>query len=350
MPHSGRPPSAAISPWHRANPGMLPCGISCRHRDHRRTRSPRRRGRGRLDPRIVPQVPALARGHRRSSPPRRPDGAVLAARHRLPSQVMRFRTPSVRSRPSCRSAAARAAALARAPCPRPAGAPAPLRVPREYSCPLFPASNSLNRDISHAPVDPRSAQYIASIGLSGHLHPDFGTNPSYGIPYTVVGPQPAARRRSRSANSATNPSPGPTRSRRTLPSRVQAKKATGTCSCCSGAAASCMSSTPRTATAAGWEAGSGAVFNLRSNALRPEGWTSADAAGLPIMPLLVRYDEVRAGQIDHALRVTVARTQRGYIHPRPTSPPPTPIRRCRRWDCACACARATASPASTASR
>jgi hypothetical protein len=66
---------------------------------------------------------------------------------------------------------------------------------------------------------------------------------------------------------------------------------------------------------AGWEAASGATFNLRSNALRPEGWTSADAAGLPIFPLLVRYPEVRAGQIDHALRVTVERTQRGYIHP-----------------------------------
>ena len=76
-----------------------------------------------------------------------------------------------------------------------------------------------------------------------------------------------------------------------------------------------MSCTRRSRRGAGWEAGSGAVFNLRSNALRPEGWTSADAAGLPIMPLLVRYDEVRSGQIDHALRVTVARTQRGYIHP-----------------------------------
>jgi hypothetical protein len=68
-------------------------------------------------------------------------------------------------------------------------------------------------------------------------------------------------------------------------------------------------------TGAGWQAGSGAVFNLRSNALRPAGWTSADAAGLPIMPLLVRYPDVHAGQIDHALRVTVPRTQRGYIHP-----------------------------------
>ncbi len=57
------------------------------------------------------------------------------------------------------------------------------------------------------------------------------------------------------------------------------------------------------------------MFDLRSNALRPEGWTSADAAGLPIFPLLVRYPEVHAGQIDHALRVTVERTQRGYIHP-----------------------------------
>ena len=65
----------------------------------------------------------------------------------------------------------------------------------------------------------------------------------------------------------------------------------------------------------GWEAASGAVFNLRSNALRPEGWTSADAAGLPIFPLFVRYPEVRSGRIDHALRVTVARTQAGFIPP-----------------------------------
>ena len=66
---------------------------------------------------------------------------------------------------------------------------------------------------------------------------------------------------------------------------------------------------------AGWKADSGAVFNLRSDALRPEGWTSADAAGLPIFPLLARYPEAHAGAIDHALRVTVPQTQRGYIHP-----------------------------------
>jgi hypothetical protein len=65
----------------------------------------------------------------------------------------------------------------------------------------------------------------------------------------------------------------------------------------------------------GWHASSGAVFDLNSNALRPEGWTSADAAGLPILPGLARYDEAASGAIKHALRFTVWRTQRGYIHP-----------------------------------
>jgi hypothetical protein len=68
-------------------------------------------------------------------------------------------------------------------------------------------------------------------------------------------------------------------------------------------------------TSGGWHAGSGAVFRLGSNAFRPAGWTSADAAGLPILPGLVRYDEVAAGHIDHALRFTVSRTRNGYVSP-----------------------------------
>jgi hypothetical protein len=64
-----------------------------------------------------------------------------------------------------------------------------------------------------------------------------------------------------------------------------------------------------------WRAGSGAIFNLKSNKLRPAGWTSADAAGLPVLPGLVRYDEVKAGRIAHALRFTVARTRRAYVAP-----------------------------------
>ena len=186
--------------------------------------------------------------------------------------------------------------------------------PHEYSCPIFPASNALNEDISRAPVDPNSAGYIAAIGAAGHLHADFGTNPSYGIPYTVVGPrQPKVPIRFSEFGEESNPGPYP------VPSDAPVEGAgeegdrhvlvlqKGTCKLYELYAAR--------RSGAGWEAGSGAVFDLRSNALRPEGWTSADAAGLPIFPLLVRYPEVQAGRIDHALRVTVQSTQRGYIHP-----------------------------------
>ena len=186
--------------------------------------------------------------------------------------------------------------------------------PREYGCPLFPASNSLNQDISHAPADPSSARYIAGIGLGGHLHPDFGTNPSYGIPYTVVAArQPKVPIVFSEFGEESEPGPYP------IPASAPVEGAgeagdrhvlvlqRGSCRVYELYSARRRGS--------GWEAGSGAVFNLRSNALRPEGWTSADAAGLPILPLLVRYPEVRAGRIEHALRVTVQRTQRGYIHP-----------------------------------
>jgi hypothetical protein len=186
--------------------------------------------------------------------------------------------------------------------------------PHEYSCPLFPASNPLNEDISHASLDANSAEYIAAIGVGGHLHPDFGTNPSYGIPFAVVGShQPKVPIEFSEFGQESDPGPYP------IPPNAPIEGAgeegdrhvlvlqSGNCKLYELYAAHRLG--------AGWEAGSGAVFNLRSNALRPEGWTSADAAGLPIFPLLVRYGEVQAGQIDHALRVTVARTQRGYIHP-----------------------------------
>ncbi len=188
--------------------------------------------------------------------------------------------------------------------------------PHEYSCPIFPASNPLNREIAHAPVDPNSAAYIASIGLTGHLHPDFGTNPSYGIPYTVVGPhQPKVPVKFTEYGEESSPGPYP------VPANAPVEGAgeegdrhvlvlqEGSCKLYE------LYNAQRDAAGNGWEAGSGAVFDLRSNALRPNGWTSADAAGLPIFPLLVRYPEVQAGQINHALRMTVTRTQAGFIHP-----------------------------------
>jgi hypothetical protein len=200
----------------------------------------------------------------------------------------------------------------------PASSPAASRhavsPPTEGGCPVLPASNPLNADISHAPVDPNSARYVASIGLGAHLHPDFGTNPGYGIPYAVVGPgQPKVPIAFTEFGEESDPGPYP------IPANAPVEGAgepgdrhvlvlqRGSCKLYELYAAR--------RSGAGWAAGSGAVFNLRSNALRPAGWTSADAAGLPILPLLVRYPEVRAGRIDHALRVTVERTQRGYIRP-----------------------------------
>jgi hypothetical protein len=190
----------------------------------------------------------------------------------------------------------------------------PAPAPREAGCPMFPPGDALNRDISHARVLPQSAAYIASIGLAGHLHPDFGTNPGYGIPYSIVpAGQPRVPIRFTEFGEESEPGPYP------IPPDAAVEGAgeegdrhvlvlqRGTCKLYE------LYSARRTAR--GWDAGSGAVFNLRSSALRPEGWTSADAAGLPILPLLVRWPEVRAGRIDHALRVTVTHTQRGYIHP-----------------------------------
>jgi hypothetical protein len=186
--------------------------------------------------------------------------------------------------------------------------------PHQYGCPILPPANPLNRDISRAPVDRHSADYIASIGLSAHLHADFGSNPAYGIPYAVVGPgQPKVPISFTEFGSESDPGPYP------VPPRapVEGAGSEGDRHVLVLQRGSCRLYELYNAgrAGAGWDAGSGAVFNLRSSRLRPAGWTSADAAGLPIFPLLARYDEVRAGRIDHALRVTVPRTQRGYIHP-----------------------------------
>ena len=182
-------------------------------------------------------------------------------------------------------------------------------------CTVFPPDNPWNRDISHDPVDPNSNAYVASIGLSGHLHPDFGTNPSYGIPYVVVGPgQPRVPIHFTAYGDESDPGPYP------VPPNAPVEGAgsagdrhvivvqTGVCKLFE------LFDAARNADDS-WNAGSGAVFDLTSNRLRPDGWTSADAAGLPIFAGLVRYDEVAGGAIRHAIRFTVAHTQRAYIHP-----------------------------------
>jgi hypothetical protein len=186
----------------------------------------------------------------------------------------------------------------------------------EYGCPILPAEDPLNQEIANAPVSPDSAAYLASIGLTAHLHPDFGTNPSYGIPFTVVGPEQAkvpihfTKYRSES-------DPGPYPIPANAPIEGGGKRGRGDKHVLVVQEGTCMLYELYKAARKGdgWTAASGATFNLRSDALRPEGWTSADAAGLPIFPLLARYEDVSSGAIDHALRVTVPETQRGYIHP-----------------------------------
>ena len=185
-----------------------------------------------------------------------------------------------------------------------------LPQPTIAGCALFPANNPWRQDISHAPVRRYSAAWVRSVGLRVDLHADFGENQRYGIPFQTV---PASQRKvpirftAYGAQSDPGPYPVP------LDARVEA----GGDRHVLVASANCHLYELYGAyrTTHGWRAKSGAVFDLRSNALRPAGWTSADAAGLPILPGLVRASEVRAGHIDHALRFTVSTTQRGYIHP-----------------------------------
>jgi hypothetical protein len=184
-----------------------------------------------------------------------------------------------------------------------------LAVAAIAGCPLFPASNPWNQRVDDAPVHPRSAAIVRSIGLDDPVHPDFGTH-RIGIPYQVVSRHAKrARVRFRYADeSDRGPYPIPRHPRIERGSdRHLLVVQRGRCRLFELFAA-------RRSQGA-WHAGSGAIFNLRSNRLRPRGWTSADAAGLPILPGLVRYDEVASGAIHHALRFTVSQTRRAFVFP-----------------------------------
>ncbi|MBE2270948.1 MAG: hypothetical protein IAE80_22115 [Anaerolinea sp.] len=188
-----------------------------------------------------------------------------------------------------------------------------VTLPTVGDCPVFPADNAWNTDISDYPVDPNSDAYIASISADGdeYLHADFGEDPDYGIPYIVVdGDQPPVEITFTDYGDESDPGPYP------IPEDAPVE-AGGDRHVIAVDGENCMLYELYDAewNGDGWDAGSGAVFNLLSNELRPEGWTSADAAGLPIFPGLVRYDEIEAGAINHALRFTVSETQRAYIAP-----------------------------------
>ena len=190
------------------------------------------------------------------------------------------------------------------------------RAPTVAGCRVFPADNPWNTDISSAPVDPNSTAYLASMNAStAFLHPDFGSNPTYGIPYTSVDASQAFVAMTFADAGESDPGPYP------IPSNAPVEGgpgATGDRHVLVVDSANCTLYEIYAAqyVGPGWNAGSGAVFTLSSDALRPDYWTSADAAGLPILAGLVRYDEAaQNGEIDHALRFTVHATQRAFIHP-----------------------------------
>jgi hypothetical protein len=187
--------------------------------------------------------------------------------------------------------------------------------PTIAGCQIFPANNPWNTDISNYPVHPNSANYISSI-LNGRqtLHPDFGSNPDYGIPWvTVDGSQPLVQVNADYADEsdfglAPIPPNAPIEGGADSDGDRHVIVLDKT---------NCVLYEMYYSFLEGnvWNVGSAAKFALNSNALRPAGWTSADAAGLPILPGLVRYDEVAAGEINHAVRFTVSQSQRAYIHP-----------------------------------
>jgi hypothetical protein len=180
--------------------------------------------------------------------------------------------------------------------------------------PIFPAANLWNLPVDTAAVDPASAAILERIGLNDRLHPDFGADWNggpFGIPYIVV--DAGVPRHAIPFDYASESDPGPypippnppiepggdrhllviVRGEWKLYELFNLRQENGA-----------------------WRAGSGAIWDLTSGAPRPPGWTSADAAGLPILPGLVRYDEVvQRGEITHALRFTVSRTRRAYLAP-----------------------------------
>ncbi|MCU1391975.1 MAG: hypothetical protein JWM34_403 [Ilumatobacteraceae bacterium] len=194
----------------------------------------------------------------------------------------------------------------------PTSAPANGTSPTIGGCSVFPADNAWNERVDTLPLRAGSAATIARLG--GKLHPDFGENPDYGIPYVVVpASQPGVPITFRDDGAAES-DPGP------YPIPADAPVEGGGVGdahvlVLQQGACKLFELDEGVRSGAGWTASWGAEFDLGSNALRPDGWTSADAAGLPILPGLVRYDEVAAGEIDHAIRVTFSQTQRGYISP-----------------------------------
>jgi hypothetical protein len=195
-----------------------------------------------------------------------------------------------------------------------AGGSAALSVPSAPRCPVFPKTNPWNKRVDRLPVAKNSAAIIASIGVKTGLHADFGSGlwqgKPIGIPFDVV-----TRRTPRSGVSFEY-SDESDHVGYPIPKRVHIEGGSDHHALLIDRSACRLYELGGLQRRGGrWHAWAGATWSLRSNRVRPAGWTSADAAGLPIFPGLARYDEVRRGVIDHALRFTVEQTRRAYLYP-----------------------------------
>jgi hypothetical protein len=185
-------------------------------------------------------------------------------------------------------------------------------------CPVFPARNYWHAPVDRLPLEARSDDWLSVMQPIASLHPDFGPSYGeqavpYGIPVTVVDGGPRVRVTFDYADESDQ-----VRYPLSRATRIEGGwNADGDRHAIVVDARTCLLyETWNTRIRDGrWTAGSGAVWDLRSNRLRPDGWTSADAAGLPILPGLLRYDEVMAGHVDHAIRFTTPITRRAYVWP-----------------------------------
>jgi hypothetical protein len=192
-------------------------------------------------------------------------------------------------------------------------------IPTIGGCAVFPPDNPWNTridDPTKFPVHPLWSTYQTKMSPTTHLHPDWGdwSTDHYGIPWQTVPSTQAGVPMTFQYASESDPGPYP------FPPNAKVEGGAG-----SGGdmhvlvvemgPCSLYETWNSKYTPPGWSCGSGAKFDLSSNALRPDGWTSADAAGLPILPGLVKVSEVQAGAVNHAIRFTMASTQQAYIHP-----------------------------------
>jgi hypothetical protein len=193
-----------------------------------------------------------------------------------------------------------------------------LRLPNARRCEIFPANNAWNQRVDKLPVAKNSTTLIKSIGLNAPVHADFGSGKydgePIGIPFDVVSSKTPTYRVKFAYSDQSD------HVRYPIPAHVHIEG--GAHSSGDRHALLVDKSNCRLYELfnlhhrrGGWTAGSGATWSLRSNHLRPAGWTSADAAGLPIFPGLARWDEVSRGVIDHALRFTASVTRRMYVYP-----------------------------------